>query len=300
MGDQEEFSKARCHTTRFLKTSALSLIVIALCMSTAFAASRKGARDPRASVKGAGNPRQMSTTGKKSAPCKSGARGPRGKRGARPPTASAAGASASASAAAKDSKVDSFDAALRACGSAASSDEPLPCPTGKCEKLDLECQGVIQMKNGAMLHLGRTAQGKYKVVAKEHLKKLPTKTLSFASGARTITNGRIFTKKVLNVLQGRRSDQKITGWCVKGQPANLGKLEVNVEYCNQPFHAAKFNFRTLDEEKDGINAFLHQLNRCDGSGYSIVVTPQRQRRLIEKRPIHRLTTKSWTPTGSEL
>jgi len=287
MGDQEEFSKARCHTTRFLKTSALSLIVIALCMSTAFAASRKGARDPRASVKGAGNPRQMSTTGKKSAPCKSGARGPRGKRGARPPTASAAGASASASAAAKDSKVDSFDAALRACGSAASSDEPLPCPTGKCEKLDLECQGVIQMKNGAMLHLGRTAQGKYKVVAKEHLKKLPTKTLSFESGARTITNGRIFTKRVLNVLQGHRPNAKIDGW-EKDQLANLGKLEVNVQYCNQPFgNSMKFNFSTLDEEKDGINDFLHQLDRCD-EGFSLVVTPQRRRRLVERRPIHHL------------
>merc|ERR1711964_257195 len=109
--------------------------------------------------------------------------------------------------------------------------------------------------------------------------------------ARSIINGRIFTKRVLNVLRGLRFDQPITGW-EKGQ-VDLGKLVFEVQQYsgrrvnNRP--SIKFNFPTPEKEQEGINDFLLWINECPPRArHSLVVNPKGRRRLFERRPIHRL------------
>merc|ERR1711900_9464 len=86
--------------------------------------------------------------------------------------------------------------------------DPSQCTTsGKCQDLDLECQGVIQMKNGAMLHLGKTTDdsGRYKIVEKENLINLRTDVRGAPAPDTEnrrirVDNAERFTRKVLKVL----------------------------------------------------------------------------------------------------
>merc|ERR1712098_692116 len=115
------------------------------------------------------------------------------------------------------------------------------------------------------------------IVGKEELNKLKTDYKDGEEKNRAIKSARIFTKKVLNVLRGKRANAKIPGW-EAGQPANLElKFEVQGRGGSPRYSGRspiKFKFSTPEKEVKGINDFLHRLDACRDE-HSLDVTPKK-------------------------
>merc|ERR1711964_210000 len=142
----------------------------------------------------------------------------------------------------------------------------------------------IDGMNKAKVVLEKRSDGNFKVVDTANLPMLMTDVEGAPSEGTNLerrkTNARLFTKKVFRVLKGLKRNAKI----------DLKKFMFDIQNPRGD-SLREALVRTLDE--DGINDFLRQLPRAKNSvasGYFLVVKPtkKRRRRLVEKRPIHRL------------
>merc|ERR1711964_332765 len=135
-----------------------------------------------------------------------------------------------------------------------------------------ECKGVIEMNNGAMLHLGKTIDGKYKICAKDNLKKLLTDDKQGKKKDSAITKARIFTKKVLKVMQE------------EGPILGLKKLNFEVRgEGRDKTQTLRDTIKNLDEDA-GRDEFVLVLNLSKPHHHLVLTKKRGYRRLVERRP----------------